>query len=193
MKNANSLFTPEKITSLSPLEVFCFGSNRRGNHYSGAAYLAHTRFKAPWGAGEGDYISTYAIPTLDEDYQKVTVDALKDSIRRFLQTVRSDRAQRFFLLTEIGTGIAGWRKEEIADALWEVILEKKDELWELRNLVLPRSFILHPYQLTLYSTLAEGRGMRLVKGVNDELYQNTKRSITDRILSILEELRKEEE
>lgn len=42
-------YTPEKIISLNPDEVFVFGSNLAGNHAGGAARVARERFGAIMG------------------------------------------------------------------------------------------------------------------------------------------------
>lgn len=48
-------FTSEKIETLAPNEVFVFGSNLAGQHYGGAARVAHQKFGAEWGQGVGHY------------------------------------------------------------------------------------------------------------------------------------------
>lgn len=74
--------TPECIDTLADNEVFVFGSNRNGNHYGGAARIAYERFGAEWGVGEGHTGQSYALPTLDENMEKVTEDELIDSLLR---------------------------------------------------------------------------------------------------------------
>ena len=60
-------YTPENIVELKPNEVFVFGSNTLGQHYGGAARVAHQKFGAKWGLAEGLSGQTYAIPTIDFD------------------------------------------------------------------------------------------------------------------------------
>ena len=43
--------TPEFITSLEPNEIFVFGSNLKGMHGGGAAYIAYRKFGAIMGQG----------------------------------------------------------------------------------------------------------------------------------------------
>lgn len=57
-------YTPEKIISLNPDEVFVFGSNLAGNHAGGAARVARERFGAIMGHGVGMQGQSYAIPTM---------------------------------------------------------------------------------------------------------------------------------
>ena len=54
--------TPEFITSLEPNEIFVFGSNLRGMHGGGAAYIAYRKFGAIMGQGVGLQGQSYAIP-----------------------------------------------------------------------------------------------------------------------------------
>lgn len=49
----NTEFTPDYITTLGPNDIFVFGSNLAGAHAGGAARIAHKRFGAIWGRGEG--------------------------------------------------------------------------------------------------------------------------------------------
>ena len=46
-------FTPDRIESLKPTEVFVFGSNIQGEHVGGAALFAMNNFKAINGQGFG--------------------------------------------------------------------------------------------------------------------------------------------
>ena len=43
--------TPERITELQPNEIFVFGSNLKGMHGGGAAYIAYRKFGAIMGQG----------------------------------------------------------------------------------------------------------------------------------------------
>ena len=56
--------TPEFITSLEPNEIFVFGSNLKGMHGGGAAYIAYRKFGAIMGKGVGLQGQSYAIPTM---------------------------------------------------------------------------------------------------------------------------------
>ena len=56
--------TPERITELQPNEIFVFGSNLRGMHGGGAAYVALRKFGAIMGQGVGLQGQSYAIPTM---------------------------------------------------------------------------------------------------------------------------------
>ena len=45
--------TSERITELQPNEIFVFGSNLKGMHGGGAAYIAYRKFGAIMGQGVG--------------------------------------------------------------------------------------------------------------------------------------------
>jgi hypothetical protein len=91
---------PALITELGPGEVFVFGSNAKGLHVGGAARFAVERFGAVLGQGEGLQGASYAIPTMEGP-----VD-FTNAVARFLGFASLAPGIRF-LLTPIGTGIAG--------------------------------------------------------------------------------------
>ena len=99
--------TPENIQELGENQVFVFGSNMNGNHAGGAARLAVEKFGAIMGQAEGMQGQSYAIPTLDKDMQKVTEEELIDALAN-LRHYAADHPEKEFLLTAIGTGIAGF-------------------------------------------------------------------------------------
>lgn len=95
------------ITELKPDEVFVFGSNAEGRHGGGAARIAYERFGAEWGKGSGHHGQSYAIVTMSG------LGVLRDEVARFLHYANRHPELRF-LVTPIGTGIAGYRADEIA-------------------------------------------------------------------------------
>lgn len=115
---AEAHYTPEIIQHLAPNEVFIFGSNLNGAHMGGAARVAHARFGAQWGEGEGLMGQSYALPTLDRQMHRVSASALRESFQRLLVCVQS-HPQLTFYLTKVGCGIAGWRESEVRQLLWE--------------------------------------------------------------------------
>lgn len=123
-------YTPENITELASNEVFVFGSNKAGNHAGGAAKAA-IKWGAVMGVSEGLQGQTYAIPTLDENMEKVSTLALRQSITRFLQTAMLS-PETSFLFTKIGCGIAGFTVEEMRNIL--------SIFYFPRNVVLPIEF-----------------------------------------------------
>ncbi len=95
------------IESLEPYEVFVFGSNRGGVHGAGAARIAYEKFGAEWGQGNGLQGRSYGIDTMSGP------TVLAEQIAVFLDFARS-RSDLRFLLTPIGTGIAGYSAAEVA-------------------------------------------------------------------------------
>lgn len=98
------------ITKLEPNEVFVFGSNTAGQHDGGAALQALEQFGAEYGVGEGMTGQCYAFPTLDERLSKVSSQSLEVS-RNLLYACCKANAEKRFLLTKVGCGIAGFAEQ----------------------------------------------------------------------------------
>ena len=95
------------ITELDKDEIFVFGSNGQGAHFGGAAATAVRKFGAKIGQAEGLHGQSYAINTMDSEYE------MFEQIDRFLKFAKDHRELKF-LVTEIGCGIAGYSPEQIA-------------------------------------------------------------------------------
>lgn len=117
--------TPSVIYTLAPDEIFVFGSNALGMHHGGAARIAYNEFGAEWGNGEGLQGQSYAIPTMEGEYNT------KLAIKRFIQFAQ-DHPELKFMVTPIGCGIAGYTPEEIAPMFKDAVCGK--------NVYLPISF-----------------------------------------------------
>ena len=98
--------------------IFVFGSNLAGIHGAGAAKFALQHHGAIWGQGEGLQGNSYALPTKDKNIKSLTLDQITLYIERFLSFARSNR-DKTFLLTPIGTGLAGFSRQEIAQILYD--------------------------------------------------------------------------
>ena len=122
----NREYTPDRITELTPNEIFVFGSNLAGSHGGGAARLAYNRFGAIWGQGVGLQGQSYAIPTMQGG-----VETIKPYVDEFIEFARQ-HTEYIFLVTKIGCGIAGFKDEEIA-ALF-------DHAVDVENIILPKEF-----------------------------------------------------
>ena len=105
-------YTPECISSLKDDEVFVFGSNRLGKHIGGAARIAKDKFGAQEGVSQGLTGQSYAIPTLDENFNKVRESELLSSFVEFLKFVAQDSSHKYYL-TKVGCGIAGWELSRV--------------------------------------------------------------------------------
>ena len=100
------------ITQLKDKEIFVFGSNMYGHHGGGAAKQAMDDFGAEWGINEGLTGQCYAFPTLEREMTKRGIRALENSRDRLFATARA-LPEYTFLLTKVGTGIAGYSEEEM--------------------------------------------------------------------------------
>ena len=115
--------TPEFITELQPNEIFVFGSNLKGMHGGGAAYIAYRKFGAIMGQGVGLQGQSYAIPTMQGG-----VETIRPYVDEFIQFAKENK-NLTFLVTRIGCGIAGFTDEEISP-----LFEKAHDA---ENIVLP--------------------------------------------------------
>lgn len=117
-----------RITNLAPNEIFVFGSNLQGVHGGGAARFAYEHFGAVWGKGEGLFGQSYAIPTMQGG-----AESIKPYVDDFLQFA-TVHGELDFLVTEIGSGIAGFTPREIAPLFFKAIEN------DIKNVYLPESF-----------------------------------------------------
>ena len=115
--------TPENITSLSPNEIFVFGSNLSGMHGGGAAWVAYRKFGAIMGQGVGLQGQSYGIPTMQGG-----VETIRPYVDEFIGFAKS-HPELTFLVTRIGCGIAGFDDAEIAPLF--------EAAHEVDNIVLP--------------------------------------------------------
>ena len=121
--------TPDLTESLREDEVFVFGSNLAGMHGGGAAYTAFKKFGAVMGCGSGLRGRSYAIPTMHGG-----VEEIKPYVDGFIKFA-GEHPEKFFYVTRIGCGIAGFKDREIAPMFAEAL--------NLDNVCLPESFIKH--------------------------------------------------
>lgn len=122
--------TPENITQLSENEIFVFGSNEQGAHGAGAARVA-LAFGAELGMGFGFAGNTFAIPTKDWSIKTLPLDVIKHYVERFLVAAKL-HPELTFLVTAIGTGLAGYTVADIAPLF--------EKAMEIENVHLPESF-----------------------------------------------------
>lgn len=121
------IYTPERIDSLKPNEIFVFGSNLEGIHGGGAAFAAWKNFGAIWGQGVGLQGQSYGIPTMHGG-----VDVIKPYVDKFIDFAK-EHPELTFLVTKIGCGIAGFSCDEIGPLFAEAV--------DLPNVILPKEFI----------------------------------------------------
>jgi hypothetical protein len=93
--------------------IFVFGSNLAGRHGKGAALHAAQLYGAERGVGEGRTGDAYAIPTKDENLRTRTLTGISHSVVAFL-LYAAEHPELTFRVTAIGTGLAGYKHEQIA-------------------------------------------------------------------------------
>jgi ribA/ribD-fused uncharacterized protein len=93
--------------------IFVFGSNLAGRHGKGAAKCALYSYGAIYGQGEGPQGNSYAIPTKDHALNSLPLERIKNGVDQFLSYARSHPYLQF-QVTAIGTGLAGYKHEQIA-------------------------------------------------------------------------------
>ncbi len=92
--------------------IFVFGSNLFGKHGKGAALEAVRRHGAIYGQGVGLQGNSYAIPTKDGFLRVLSLEVIETYVEDFRRFVLSSDLQ--FYVTPIGTGLAGYKHEQIA-------------------------------------------------------------------------------
>lgn len=93
--------------------IFVFGSNLAGRHGKGAALHAKIHHGAIYGQGVGLQGNSYAIPTKDERLRTLPLLTILDHVLDFILFAQKNREMQF-KVTAIGTGLAGYRHEDIA-------------------------------------------------------------------------------
>ena len=100
------------LMEANPNMVFVFGSNEAGIHGAGAARTAVRLYGAKMRRGVGHVGRTYAIPTKDEDIEKLPLDRVAAYVETFLDYAGS-HPHLEFAVTRIGCGLAGFSDAEI--------------------------------------------------------------------------------
>ena len=120
--------------------VFVFGSNLAGVHGAGAAAFAKRKHGAEWGVGIGHRGSSYALPTKDRQIESLSLEEVQDHVDTFINYA-IEHPELVFRVTQIGCGLAGFTKEEIAplfkeapenchfDTAWYPLLGDKWSYW----------------------------------------------------------------
>jgi len=126
--------TPKDIVYLDPNQIFVFGSNLAGRHGKGAAWDAHNRFSATMGRCHGLDGVCYGIPTKDEQLKTLPLERIVKYVNNMIQDA-IDYPEKTFLVTPIGTGLAGYSAEQIAP-LFKAAIDVEniwlpDEFWKV--------------------------------------------------------------
>ena len=113
------------INELKPNQIFCFGSNAQGAHGAGAAKQAHDNHWTKWGHSKGLMWQSFAIDTMDGK------DVFETGLKDLAITARCNPSLEF-LLTPVGTGIAGYTIEQL-EAMMPEMPSNVIKLWEVTN------------------------------------------------------------
>lgn len=122
-----------------PTDIFVFGSNLAGRHGKGAALVARQSFGAVYGVAEGLTGRAYAIPTKNSRFQTLPLAEVEQHVDSFVRFARRNPQYRF-LLTPVGTGLAGLKKRDI----WAMLVR----LGLPENVVLTSSWVGDPQPKT---------------------------------------------
>jgi hypothetical protein len=133
-KKATLRYTEEPIEELKPGEIFVFGSNTSGEHFGGASRYAYDHFGAVWGKAEGLQGNSYGVITLDF-FGKISIGIpfITEQVLK-LYSFASGHPELTFLVPKIGSGISGFKVEEIRTIFISLRPVQPD------NIVLPKEF-----------------------------------------------------
>lgn len=106
-------YTPEIVNILKPNEVFVYGSNQYAIHGAGAAKAALNFGAIYKDVPIGLCGQTYGIVTKSFNDKPVTLQFIKQQVK-VLYSFAELRPDLTFLVTKIGTALAGFSTEDIA-------------------------------------------------------------------------------
>lgn len=107
------------VTELKHNQIFVFGSNLAGRHGKGAALYAKLHFNAQYGIGVGPTGRCYALPTKDYNIKTLPLNIIKNYLIDFVKYAEQ-HPELEFLLTPVGTGLAGYTVEQLISILPEL-------------------------------------------------------------------------
>jgi len=126
-------YTPENITELKQNEIFVYGSNQYARHGAGSAKAAVDKFGAVYGdVPMGLCGQSYGIITKSFNDVEVTLKFIERQVWVLYQFAFL-RPDLTFYVTKIGTALAGFTIEEIANVFRNVPIQPK-------NIILPIEF-----------------------------------------------------
>ncbi len=122
------------IRDLKENEVIVVGTNESGIHGAGAAYQAYKEFGLQRGVGFGYSGQTFGIPTKDWKIKTLPLYVINFYIQRFIKFTKIN-PNLTFLVTPIGTGLAGYTAKHIAP-MFKIV-----DYLSNKNIILPETFI----------------------------------------------------
>ena len=113
------------------MEIFVFGSNLMGIHGAGAAKHAAKHYGAKPGHGAGRTGNAYAIPTKRHPYETLPLDQINTFVKQFILYAK-EHPELDFLVTPIGTGLAGYKLEDI-EPMFQDAPPNCKKIWKHEN------------------------------------------------------------
>ena len=120
--------------------IFVFGSNKAGVHGAGAAKYALENMGAIYGKGRGQWGQSYALPTKNRNIRSLSIEDIAKEVHWFKQWALIHQHTEF-QVTQVGCGLAGFTKEQIAplfkgspsncyfDLEWQPLLGDSHNYW----------------------------------------------------------------
>lgn len=113
------------ITELKPNQIFVFGANSQGSHGAGAAKQAYDSGWTKTGHSEGLIWQSFAIDTMGT--REVFIMGLQDLA---ITAIKNPALE--FLMTPVGTGIAGYSIQELEEMMPDMP-SNVIKLWETQS------------------------------------------------------------
>jgi len=116
----NKIVVPTgRLDASDPDQVFVFGSNLEGVHGAGAALEASKTWGAQRGVGKGLTGRAYAFPTKrtpSKTQRQFEVFEIENYFDELFETASLNPTKKF-MVTPVGTGLAGYELQEVADII----------------------------------------------------------------------------
>lgn len=102
-----------------------------GIHGAGAAKHAAKHYGAKPGHGAGRTGNAYAIPTKCHPYETLPLDQINSFVKQFILYAK-EHPELDFLVTPIGTGLAGYKLEDI-EPMFQDAPPNCKKIWKHEN------------------------------------------------------------
>lgn len=95
------------------VEIFVFGSNKKGVHGAGAAKHAVAEYGAKHGKGAGPTGFAYAIPTKGREMEILPLDEIAGHVHDFINYA-TRHPEKVFIVTRVGCGLSRYKDSDMA-------------------------------------------------------------------------------
>lgn len=125
-----------ELHRLNTNEIIVYDSNSKGIPDADHDAKFFKKFQITFGRSHGLDNNTYGIPTKDANFKVLPIERIQKYVRNFIEDTKV-YPEKIFLVTAIGTGLAGYKAAEIAP-LFEGTRDLKnvflpEEFWEILN------------------------------------------------------------